>query len=150
MKAQTLHETLEWLTDGKSVVLVGPTGSGKTRFSRTKLLPTLKGAGLNANMVNDCDEDFSVLKGVRVAVIDEVETFIDRDFLEKKHPEEVPYYTAGYVKQVLGWFDKLEKVGIPAVYVITRNEKEEVDYLVANMKVTDWGRKVKTLSFLGR
>ncbi|MDO8507217.1 MAG: hypothetical protein Q7S53_01465 [bacterium] len=148
MNSDLLNILIEQLKEDKSIVLVGPTDLGKTHFVASQLLPALGKAGIDARMVKDCDEDFNILEGVDIAIFDEVETFIDREFLEKRHPEEIPYYTSMYAKKVLGWFDKLGKVEIPAVYIITRNEKEEVEYLVENMRLTDWGRKVKTLSFL--
>lgn len=128
-------------------MLVGPTDSGKTWFIRNEVIPNLKKEGYKMQYIKDCDWDFSDLTNIDFVFVDEVETLTDRAFLEKRHPEEVPYYTDGYLETVKQWNEKLARIKTPAVFLIARNEDEEVDNLVKKMKVTDWGTKVMTLRF---
>lgn len=147
MNNNLYKEIKEKLVSGESVVLVGPTDSGKSRFVINNLIPTLTKEGYKVSYIKECDDDFGDLEQADFVVVDEVETFSDREYLENRHPEENPYYTKGYIKAVKDWHKKLENISVPAVFIITRNEEEEIQNLVDNMKLTDWGVQVKTIKF---
>jgi hypothetical protein len=112
-----------------------------------ELLPTIEKRNLQAQYIKECDDSFQGINNADIAIIDEVETLIDKDFLEQRHPKERPYYDDKYVGQVNNWFKKLKGINIPAIFIITRNDKEEISYLVKHLNVTDWGQKVTTLPF---
>ncbi len=137
----------EELKRGESIVLLGKTDSGKTWFCLHELMPFLQAENFNVVYLKDCDESFGIINTADFVIVDEGETFIDRDFLEKRHPEEVLYYTKGYVKAVKEWHKKLAGIKVPSVFIITRNEDEELDYLMKNIKLTDWGARVKPVKF---
>jgi len=130
----------------ESIVLVGPTGSGKTWYVKNELIPYLAKKGMKPQYL-DCGKELTIKEHTDIVIIDEVETFFDKEYLEKKHPEESPYYTPKYIDTVTSWHEKLKRIEVPAIYIITRNEKEEIDYLTDNMKTTDWGRWVECLGF---
>ena len=131
----------------KSVFLVGKSNSGKTYFIKNELIPFLKEKEMVVSYFSDGDQITSLpQKGI--AVIDEVETFQDKEFLEKNNTTKKPYHTKKYAKKVNSWFKKLKKVKIPTIYIITRNNKNEIEHFQKIIKTTDWdNRKVKVVVF---
>jgi len=136
------------LLGGSNIVLVGPTNSGKSWFLQQQLIPWLKKKNIKASYLKDCNESMSEDDESDYFIIDEVETFFDKGFLETRHPDKTPYYTDEYLSQVNIWHKNIAQISKPAVFVITRNEDEEIDYLVKNLKQTDWGKPVKVLKFI--
>ena len=133
----------------KSLFLVGRTNSGKTYFVLKELVPFLKSKGVEVTYFSNCNK-ITILPKKGIAIMDEVETFKDREFLEKRNKEK-HYYSDLYIKKVKDWFKKLKKVKIPTIYITTRNGKKEIRYFVDNVKTTDWDeRKVNVIIFSRR
>ena len=121
----------------KSVFLVGKTDEGKTYFVKNFLIFYLKKSGIKTKYFKNINE-LKINKKVELAVIDEVEILDDKEFLEEEHPEESPYYTKKYLKLVKKWHQKLSKIEIPCVYLITRNNQKDINYLKKNIKKAKW------------
>lgn len=144
----TLTEKIyKGLLSRNSIFLVGRTNSGKTFYVINELLPFLKKKGFNAIYFASCDIISVVLEDAVTMIVDEVETFADKDFLEQRHPEDKPYYSSVYLNKVKKWHEKLKNIQGPSVFILTRNEKEEIKNLVDNVKVADWGTPVDCLIF---
>lgn len=135
------------LSRGNSVALIGATGAGKTWYIKNELIPLLESEKFKVKYFKDCKQNLEVENDGDIVVVDEMETFFDREFLEKRHPEERPYYEKKYLEEVNEWHKKLKGIKTPAIFIITRNGKEEIDYLVKNFKLTDWGTPVKAIIF---
>ena len=134
------------LSNQKNVFLVGPTDSGKTRYVENELIPFLEGKKLQAVYFKDSDHVSDVAKEI-IIIVDEVETLLDKSFLENQHKEELPYYSPEYLEKVRKWHDKLRDLSAPGVFIITRNDKVAIDYLVNNVKTTDWRTPVECIFF---
>ena len=130
-----------------SVLLIGRADSGKTYYALNKLIPFLNNKKLNTAYFNNCDGLLRVPDNTDIVIVDEVEILIDKDFLECQHPEDKPYYSAEYLEKVKSWHNKLKIIQKPTVFILTRSGKEEIEYLVDNVKITDWGTPVKCLVF---
>jgi hypothetical protein len=130
-----------------NVFLIGFADSGKTHYALNELVPFLKEKKLNAIYLSNCNEFLSVPDNADIVIVDEVETLMDKDFLERQYPNEKPYYSAEYLKKVKNWHNKLKLIQEPSVFILTRNKKEEIEYLVNNVKMTDWGAAVRCLVF---
>lgn len=130
-----------------NVLLVGRTNSGKTYYAINELLPFLKNKKINPVYFKNCDIISAISNDVSVVVIDEVEILADKDFLEQRHHSNKPYYSPIYLEKVKKWQEKLKTIKMPAVFILTRNEKEEINNLVGSIKITDWGTPVKCLIF---
>jgi len=138
------------LSKKKSVFLVGPANSGKSRFAVNELLPFLEERGLHVFYAADCDHLFKTIlqKKSEAVIIDEVETMHDKEFLELKNKSEKPYYSTAYLEKIKKWFDKLRKIKIPCVYIITRNNDEDVKNFIASVKTADWDcRTMESIEF---
>jgi len=135
------------LLSRKSVLVIGCTDSGKTHYALNELIPFLKVKKLNVIYFPNCNNLLNIPNNVDVAIIDEVETLADRDFLERQHPNDRPYYSAEYLEKVKNWHRILKNIQTPSVFVLTRNEKEEIKYLIDNIKTMDWGTAVKCFVF---
>lgn len=135
------------LLSRNSVLLVGHTNSGKTYYAVNELMPFLKNKKFNAVYLANCEIVPIISNDAVAMIIDEVETLADKDFLEQSHPEDKPYYSLAYLNKVKKWHEKLKNIQVPAVFILTRNEKEEIKYLVNNINTTDWGDPVKVLVF---
>ena len=129
-------EVFHLLTSGKSVFLVGKSDSGKTYFAKNELIPFLKNRGLDVHYFKDCDDLTAPMAGI--AVVDEVESFQDREFLENAHPNEKPYYEDAYIQKVNGWLRKLSSISNPAVYILSRNSDAEIQNFIKTIRKTDW------------
>lgn len=133
------------LSQNKSIVLVGPTNSGKSYWVEHTLIPELeKGKKIayfkETTDIKETDAD--------IYIFDEAETLFDKEFLEERHPEENPYYTPAYLEKVKSWHEMYKKFGKPSLYIITRNSEEELDHLVQNFTHTDWdNRGILTIRF---
>ncbi|PIZ00116.1 hypothetical protein COY62_04330 [bacterium (Candidatus Howlettbacteria) CG_4_10_14_0_8_um_filter_40_9] len=135
------------LSAGNSVALIGATDFGKTWYVKNELIPFLESNEFKVKYFKDCKQKLEIKKDDDIVIVDEVETFVDREYLESRHPEEDPYYSEKYLEQVKGWHKKLKYIQKPAVFVITRNEDEEISYLVDNLDETDWGTHIKSIVF---
>src|SRR3989344_1395233 len=82
----------------KSLFLVGRTNSGKTYFILKELIPFLKSKGVEVTYFSNCNK-ITILPKKGIAIMDEVETFKDREFLEKRNKEK-HYYSDLYIKIV--------------------------------------------------
>ena len=135
------------LKAGMSVIIVGKSDTGKTWYAMNSLIPYLREQGLSTSYVDECSNISENITPVDVAIIDEVETFLDREYLEKKHPEEQPYYSKEYEQRVFDWFSKLEKIKSPAVYFISRDEVY-IENFIKNIHSVDWDdRQVTAIRF---
>lgn len=133
---------------GRSVMLVGTADAGKSWFMEHELLPFLRGKGLSVSYFSDCTKLSGFEGGADATVIEEVEVLEDKDVLEKNHPDERPYYTDEYFKKVRGWFEELARMKMPCVYVVTRNDRRDIDNFVKTVTKADWdGREVLALEF---
>lgn len=133
-----LHTILRLLSDS-NVLLVGKTDAGKTYFVQNSLIPFLQRKGKkvvyceNMEKISESPED-------AIVILDEFEILEDREFLENRHPNERPYYTETYLKRVQEWLGKARNIRNPCIYLVTRNEPEEMEYL----------QQIKTFSFAGK
>ncbi|MEI7792176.1 MAG: hypothetical protein WCI57_01660 [Candidatus Berkelbacteria bacterium] len=142
------EEIYNLLQNGTSVILVGETDSGKSWFVEKQLIPYLESKGQEVQYFSDCNEIPDSADDKKVGIFDEVETFLDREFLEKSHPEDFPYYTPEYEEAVKNWFLKLAKFTKPSVYIITRNSKADIKNFLNNITSVDWDeRKIAVISF---
>lgn len=141
------NEIYNTLVSGQNIFLVGTADSGKSWFIKNELLPFLHNKGLSVLYFPDCTNLSDVGKE-NGAIIEEVEVLQDRGFLEKNHPNEQPYYTDEYLKRVMGWFRELARIKVPCVYVVTRNDRRDIDNFIKTIKKTDWdGREVARVEF---
>jgi len=125
--------------DNKSVFLVSKMDEGKTYFAKNFLIFYLKRMGIKAVYFENINK-LKIVKNLELPVIDEVEILSDQKFLEKEHPEEKPYYPEKYLKLVKKWHDKLSKIKVPTIYLITRNNKKEINYLKKNTSKAEWNK----------
>ncbi|MFH1178102.1 MAG: hypothetical protein V1711_00025 [bacterium] len=134
----------------KSLFIVGKSDSGKTFFIKRELIPFLNNKRISVSYFSDCDQIVIPFK-TEVAIIDEVETFQDKEFLEKNNTTEKPYYSKQYIQKVNGWFKKLNKIKVPSIYIVTRKNENEVKHFQKTIKATDWdNRKVEVMIFFRR
>lgn len=136
-----------FLEDGKSIALVGTTGSGKTWFVLNELIPELERAGKKIEYFKDLERAIVPKNDAEIVILDEFETLIDRNYLEKAHPEEKPYYTEEYVRQVKGWLDEASKIKKQLILIVTRDEGD-VKNFVQNVRLTDWGMPILPIKYL--
>jgi len=52
-----------------------------------------------------------------------------------------------YLEKVKIWHNKLKNIKVPSVFILTRNRKDEIEYLIDNIKTIDWGIAVKCFVF---
>ena len=138
------------LLSRKSILLIGPTDSGKTWYAEKELIPFIKGLGLEVGYFENPDEFInsgSDIASLDVCVFDEVETFIDKDFLTGKYGE--GYYSPEYVRKATSWIRALSSVKIPSIFIVSRNSRDEINHLMKKAKTTDWGKDMVCLEFKG-
>lgn len=140
-----IYRVKETLLQGKSVVIVSSSDSGKTYWVKNNLIPFLGPLEVayfqDGNSINDVIAD--------VYIFDEAETLCDRKYLEACNSDEVFYYSESYLQQVKHWHDFYKKFTKPSLYIITRNNDNEIDNLVSNFKKSDWdGRTIEALRFI--
>lgn len=131
----------------KSVLMIGRTNSGKTHYALNELIPFLKMKKLNTLYFSNCNDLLNIPNNADVAIIDEAETLVDKDFLEQQYPNNRPYYSVEYLEKVKSWHSKLKTIKVPSVFILTRNGKDEIEYLIENIKTMDWGTAVKCFVF---
>lgn len=141
------------ISEGDDVFLVGPTESGKSWFTVNELIPYLKENKLKVEYFPD--ELLSLREGkplstpnkkTDVIIFDEVETFLDKEFLGKRHPEENPYYEDSYIKNVNKTHENFKTINTRGIYIVTRNEKAEINNL-KSYHFSDWGTDIQTIEF---
>lgn len=138
------------INQGKSLFLIGKSDSGKTFFVKKELIPFFNNKKVEVSYFSDCDKIITPPKK-GIAIIDEIETFQDKGFLEKNNTAEKPYYSKQYTQKINGWFKKLKGVKIPSIYLITRSNENEIKYFQKTIKTTDWdNRKVEVVVFSRR
>jgi len=127
-----------------SVVIVGPSNSGKTYWVQNILIPKLKKLGKSVQYSKD---GFSKTNSADIAIFDEAETLSDLTQLQRNHPEERPYYSEKYLKDVADWYNEYSNHVEPSVYVISRKEKD-MQFLLDNFNKSDWdNRDLKVYRF---
>lgn len=132
------------LSQGKSVVLVGPTGSGKTFWVQNTLIPHLESLGKKVEYLKN---GATLPKwSPDIVICDEVETLFDRDYLEEKVSRD--YYSDEYLKTISGWYKNYSRLPVSTLFVTTRNEPNWIKNLIANMHQADWdNRDITVLKF---
>ena len=138
------------LISGQSVFLIGPSNCGKSRFAKEELLLYLSGRGLRVQYFSDCYglDQSKTIDDCHAAIVDEVEILQDKEYWESKHGNTGSYYSNEYLVTVNAWFDKLKRIKIPCVYIVTRNEKDTIENFLATIKTADWDkREVVCLAF---
>lgn len=138
--AQNIADELRF----RSVILVGPTDSGKTHWVQSNLIPYLESAGQHVAYLKDGDQ---ALVGVPdVVVCDEAEVLFDEKYLQDDNPE--PYYSDEYMQKVHRWFVNYSLLPRKTIFVVTRNQPDQIKNLVDNMHQADWdNRDVTVLKF---
>ncbi len=131
------------ISAGRSVLLVGPTNSGKTWYIKNTLIPFFNEKKIKINYFENLDVFQKPNNNSGIFIIDEIETLIDRDFLETHSTKPKSYYSKEYLKKVKEWHNKLKDLNTPSIFILTRNNQEKIDNVIDNLKVTDWGTKVK-------
>jgi len=134
------------LSGGGNVLLVGPTDSGKTWYINNILIPFLREKKMRVVYFSNPD-NISENNKADIIIVDEVEVLIDQDKLEASSSGHEPYYSEVYLNKVKAWHNKLQKLTVPSIFVLTRNNKKEISNIVDNVVTTDWGAKVKCLAF---
>ena len=135
------------LQEGKSVLLVGPTESGKTWFICNKLIPFIKSKNETVLYIDGHIDDKKYNKADYV-IVDEFETLLDKDYLQELHPEEKPYYEKEYISSINEWHRSLADISTSILFVLTRNEKKEIANIIQNIDKTDWGKKIVTFEYI--
>jgi len=135
------------ISGGSNVLLVGPTDSGKTTYVKNDLIPFLQKNHFNPAYFANID-DFNESKNTAdIFIIDEIETLIDQDYLENHSNSPKPYYSEKYLEKVKNWHDKLKKITVPSIFILTRNSEDQIENIINNLRVTDWGAKVECFAF---
>lgn len=129
------------------MLLIGREDSGKTYYALNEIIPFLKNKKLNTVYFPNCDDLLNVPDDIDMVIVDEVETLIDKGFLERQHSHNKSYYSVEYLEKVKSWHNKLKLIQKPTVFILTRSGKEEIEYLINNVKTIDWGTPVKCLFF---
>jgi DNA replication protein DnaC len=129
------------LKEGKSVLLVGPTGVGKTWFVKNKLIALIESKGETVQYIDGHIEKQKIIQS-EYLIVDEFETFLDSEFLQKIYPKEKLYYESEYIKNILKWHEFLKKDQRPTLFILTRNGDEEINNIIQNVNKTDWGKEV--------
>lgn len=133
---------VEILSAGGSVFIVGKRQSGKTYFTKHELLPECEKRNIATVYFEDCNHLASQdIPAGAIVAIDEIETFVDREMLERLHPEERPYYLPSYIARVAHWHQKLLEINNPCVYILTRNDDAVIRYLTEHGITADWNGK---------
>ncbi len=130
-----------------SILIIGLADSGKTYYALNELIPFLNKKKIKTAYFPNCNNFLNIPNDTDVAIVDEVETLADKYFLELNNPKDKPYYSLEYLEKVKSWHEKLRVIQIPAVFILTRSKKKEIEYLVDSIKTTDWGVKVKCFVF---
>lgn len=125
----------------KSIFLVGKPDAGKSYFVKNELLPYLKSKKMAIKYIADVDSVKEDDGRFDALIIDEVETLQDKEYLQNKYPDENPYYSEKYIKKVASWFDVLSNISSPCVYIITRDNKEDVNKLINTAEQADWDKR---------
>jgi hypothetical protein len=142
-----LEEILGLIKNDQSVAIVGATNSGKTWFAQNKIIPFLQDKDFKVCYLKESLVDYSIPKDVNIVIADEFETFADKEFLEKRYLECDPYYTDSYIEQVENCHKAFESVNISVIFLITRNNDEEIKYLANNLRKIDSGQSVKSFIY---
>ncbi|OIO53523.1 hypothetical protein AUJ46_04980 [Candidatus Peregrinibacteria bacterium CG1_02_54_53] len=108
----------------QNILLVGRRDAGKTHFVTHTLIPLLQKKGLDVRYFKDMDEEIQTPPEDAVVIFDEFEILDDKEFLERMHPEEQPYYSDSYLRKVHFWLQKAENVPNRRIYVLSRNEED--------------------------
>jgi hypothetical protein len=131
------QEILQRVLDGRNIIIIGETNSGKSYFVKNEIIPLLEKNNFKVSYSEDC-ESLKINSRCDVFIVDEVEILFDKEFLENMYPEKMPYYTDNYLKKVKSWLNKLSKITKPIICTITRNGKTEIDYVYENYKSLEW------------
>lgn len=135
------------LQQNKNVILVGPSDSGKTWFVKHTLIPYLQEQGRKVKYYENCDvladEDIST----DFAIVDEVELLLDKDFLQKLHPEDTPYYKSEYLAKIAKWQKQLAKLTIPGLFIVSRGN-DTLSNILEQVHSLEWnGEQCEVLEF---
>ncbi len=128
---------LQKILNGRNILIVGKTNSGKSYFVKNKIIPLLGINSLRISYFEEC-ANLEINNQSDVYIVDEVEILFDKLFLENLHPEEKPYYTKIYLDKVKIWQNKLSKIVKPVICIVTRNDKKELEYIFENYKKLEW------------
>jgi hypothetical protein len=133
-----LSKIAELLLQNKSTVLIGSSDSGKTYWVEHELIPFLRQNKKviffkNGEAIQNTQGD--------IFIFDEAETLFDEHFLANRHSDEHPYYDLKYLEKVRGWHKRYAQFPEASLFIISRDTKEEVDYLVENFKKADWDNR---------
>lgn len=137
---------LQLLSQGESVLLIGAGDVGKTYFVLNELIPELEKKILSVLYLKDLEQELPSQE-FDILIVDEFETFEDKDYLEENHAEEAPYYPGSYLSQVAGWHKKIRDIKKPMVLLLTR-DPGDVQNAAENIHKTDWGLKITPIEFL--
>lgn len=139
------NNILNLINKNKNILLVGPSDSGKSFFIKNKLIPFLRRRGKKVAYYKDLEQSISP-QGKEIIVLDEFEILEDKEFLEKLHPEERPYYSDEYIDRVLNWLNKIENIDNKFIYILTRNKEEEIKN-VKNIKKFSFAKDITVLVY---
>ena len=138
------------LKSGLSIILIGTPDSGKTWYIQNNLMPFLIDMGIPCTYYENpgAITNAEYLTPPTVAIIDEVESLLDKPQLESKYPTERPNYTNTYISRVEREHQSLGKITTQCVYVISRKDRTDVDQLCTLMSNAEWTmREVTPISF---
>jgi len=141
----------------KHILLVGPYNEEKKHFITKKLVPEIDGWGAKAYYFEHGDhlhllgpapfsnffEAFDDTEKRKTFVINDTEIFFDKYYLEYKYSEKIPYYDKDLVNKIMNWhklYSEISNYGT-TVHIVERKEEDEIEYLVKNLKKTEWNQK---------
>lgn len=142
-----IYEIFDNINNNQSSVIIGPTDGGKTWFIENELIPYLVKEGEKVCYINECLNNTKIDSNTDVIIADEFETFFDKENLEKRYLKDAPYYSKEYVEKVNACHKSLKNIKVPVIFVITRNDKEDIKYLLYNLREVDSGQKVTVFTF---
>jgi len=115
----------------QNILLVGRRDAGKTYFVTNKLMPFLRRHGMDVHYYKDMNEESHILPKDAIVIFDEFELLDDKEFLERMHPEDQPYYSASYLRKVQAWLQKAGHVPNRRIFILSRNEEDIGNVLAA-------------------
>jgi len=132
-----MKETILITNKNKNIILIWPTNSGKSFFIKKQVISFLEERWIKAVYFENCDE-LDPTKEADIFIVDEVELLFDKVFLEKNHPEKTPFYTNSYLEKVRKWHNKLSQINTKIIWIVTRNDEKDIDYVLQNYKELEW------------
>lgn len=136
------NRLVKYIERGLSIILIGKTNSGKSYFVKKELISLLK---KKFRVVYFKDGDNVEIKKADVAIFDEAELLFDKTRLEKQGE----IFSRLYLNKVNKWQILYKKFNMPSIYIVTRNEMKDINYIKKNYKKAEWdNRKITVIKYI--